>query len=84
MTIPRGGFVFWIELPKSIDATELFNELIERKISIAPGQMFSKQANYRNYFRLSFGLPHTKKVEKGLEVIGKILHEKLDLGSSKP
>ena len=40
-TRPVGGFVLWVELPKTVSALRLHELALARKISIAPGPMFS-------------------------------------------
>ena len=72
---PKGGFVLWLELDKNIDAYQLYSKALESGISIAPGQLFSKQGNYRNFIRLSFAAPLNKKTIWGIEWLGKLLME---------
>ncbi|XXF77742.1 hypothetical protein P2318_32540 [Myxococcaceae bacterium GXIMD 01537] len=40
-TLPKGGFVLWVELPKRIDSVELYRRALENGISISPGTPFS-------------------------------------------
>ncbi|MGB0521934.1 MAG: PLP-dependent aminotransferase family protein [Flammeovirgaceae bacterium] len=72
---PRGGFVLWLELVDGVDTFEIFKRAIQEYISIAPGQLFSRQANYSHFLRISFGMPFTKKVEQALKRLGTIVHE---------
>ncbi|MBX7127467.1 MAG: PLP-dependent aminotransferase family protein [Cyclobacteriaceae bacterium] len=72
ITRPQGGFALWIELNEKIDTYKLHKRALKHGIGIAPGQIFSSQARFRNCFRLSFGLPFTSKVEQGIRVLGEL------------
>lgn len=67
---PGGGFVLWIEFEKNVDCYKLYQEAIKNNISIAPGNIFSAQGQYKNYIRLNFGKPYDHKVENGIKTIG--------------
>jgi DNA-binding transcriptional MocR family regulator len=69
---PQGGYTLWIELDKHIDALKLYQAAIDNKISIAPGQLFSTDARFTHYIRISFGLPFDKVVEERLKVLGEL------------
>ena len=53
--------------------TQIF-ERLKHKIGIAPGQIFSTQGNqFQNYFRITFGLPWSDRVEEGLKTLGDLV-----------
>ena len=54
LTRPTGGFLLWIELPKSLGLEAHERALVE-KISIEPGPMFSATQSFQNFIRLSCG-----------------------------
>jgi DNA-binding transcriptional MocR family regulator len=70
---PQGGYALWIELDKSINAFELYQAAIAKKISIAPGQIFSTDARFTNFIRISFGMPYDDKVEKSFRILGELI-----------
>jgi DNA-binding transcriptional MocR family regulator len=72
VTRPAGGFILWVELPKGGDSIALFEKLLERGISIAPGPMFSASQRYRNCMRISLGYPWNDRMEKALREIGRL------------
>jgi DNA-binding transcriptional MocR family regulator len=76
VTRPAGGVVLWIEMPKSVDGTELFRTALASRIGIAPGIVFSAKADYRNYIRMSCGLPWSTTVERAIEKLGKLVAER--------
>jgi DNA-binding transcriptional MocR family regulator len=77
VTRPTGGFILWIELPKGCDSIALFERLLERGISIAPGPMFSATQRYRNCLRVSVGHPWTERTEKALAEVGRLARQQI-------
>ena len=75
VTRPSGAYILWVELPKGSDSIALFEKLIERGITIAPGPMFSASGRYRNYMRLSLGQPWTPRLERALREVGRLARE---------
>lgn len=70
---PAGGVVLWVELPRSVDGAELFRSALASRIGIAPGVVFSAKGGYRNYIRVSCGLPWTTTVERAIEKLGRLV-----------
>jgi len=73
VTRPAGGLVLWVELPRNVDGAELFKTALASRIGIAPGVVFSAKAEYRNYIRLSCGLPWSATIERALEKLGRLV-----------
>ncbi|TCS35907.1 PLP-dependent aminotransferase family protein [Reinekea marinisedimentorum] len=69
----KGGLVAWFEMPRSVDATELYYICREEDIHIAPGELFSVSGLYQNCFRLSFSNEWTPEREQAIAFIGRIL-----------
>ena len=74
---PQGGLSLWVELPKSIDAIDLYNMALNHKISISPGSMFTLQKQFSNCMRLSYGLEWNAKTESSLKLLGKLAKESI-------
>lgn len=70
LTYPQGGYVNWIELPSESNALHLYRKAAAKGIKIAPGQIFSAQADYKNYFRISHGAPYNEAIAHGLKTLG--------------
>lgn len=71
VTRPTGGFALWVELNKKLDTYKLHKRALKHKVGIAPGQIFSTHGHqFQNYFRISFGLPWSNRVEEGLSTLG--------------
>jgi DNA-binding transcriptional MocR family regulator len=69
---PQGGLSLWVELPKRLDAIELYNAALTKKITFSPGSMFTLQKQFGNCMRLSYGLDWNEKTENGLKILGKL------------
>ena len=69
---PQGGLTLWVELPKKIDTTALYNLAIKHKISIAPGRMFTLQDQFENCMRLCIGLSWSEELQRKLIQVGKL------------
>jgi DNA-binding transcriptional MocR family regulator len=67
VTRPSGGYILWVELPKSCDTVALFEVLVERGIMIGPGPMFSASQRYRNCMRVSVGYAWTTRHETAVK-----------------
>ena len=50
---PSGGHVLWIEMPEDIDSLDLYEKSLKKKISFAPGPIFSSRRRYRNFLRFN-------------------------------
>jgi DNA-binding transcriptional MocR family regulator len=75
VTRPAGAYILWIELPPGADSVRLFERLLERGVSIAPGPMFSATQRYRNFLRISVGQVWSERHEKALREIGRLAHQ---------
>jgi DNA-binding transcriptional MocR family regulator len=56
-----------------VNAFELYQAAMAQNISIAPGQIFSVDARFTNFIRISFGLTFDDVVEKSFRVLGKLV-----------
>lgn len=70
---PQGGYFFWIELPKSVEALKIHRTALDNGISIAPGPIFSAQRGYKNYIRLNYGHEWDVQVDDALSILGKLI-----------
>src|SRR5918992_1835864 len=75
VTRPAGAYIVWVEMPKGCDTVRLFEKLLERGITIAPGPMFSASQRYRNCMRLSIGQPWSERQERALREVGRLAQQ---------
>lgn len=72
VTRPSGGFVVWVEFPEYVDSILLHEEAMKKKISIAPGPIFSRKDEYRHFVRLNCGYPWSERFEQAFKTLGEI------------
>lgn len=72
ITRPTGGFVLWVELPKQVDGTELFEKSLAEGVSVTPGVLFSSTAKFKNCIRVSCGMPWSERIESAVATVGRI------------
>jgi len=73
VTRPEGGYFMWVQLPPAVRALEVFRQANEKKISIAPGPIFSPQRRFENCIRLNYGMPWTPRIEAAMATLGTII-----------
>ena len=69
VTCPEGGTLLWVELPKTIDTFEIYQQALKKNILIAPGQLFSMKNKYTHCFRINAGV-WNKRVEEAIRCLG--------------
>jgi DNA-binding transcriptional MocR family regulator len=67
---PAGGYVLWVELPKTVDSLKLQRLALAECISIAPGPTFSTLNKYHNFICINCGNPWSPVLEQGLITLG--------------
>jgi DNA-binding transcriptional MocR family regulator len=69
---PEGGFVLWVELPRSVDTLQLFVKARAAGISVAPGALFGPSGGFEHYLRLNCGHPWSPRLGRAIETLGRI------------
>ncbi len=72
---PAGGMFFWVTLPDGIDAGALLPRAVERGVAFVPGAAFFAERPQPNTMRLSFVTVDAERIERGIAIIGGLLHE---------
>ena len=72
---PEGGPCLWIGLPEGYSSQDLWQRLIEQKVAIAPGCLFTNTPQFDHYFRVTFGLPWDDWMEQGVHALGRTMAE---------
>jgi DNA-binding transcriptional MocR family regulator len=70
---PGGGYGLWIELNKSINAFELYEQALAHNVVISPGQIFSIDSRFTNFIRISFGIPYSEQIDQCLKTLGELI-----------
>ena len=72
---PDGGYFFWIECPKRVQALEVHRQALEFGITISPGPVFSPRREFGNFIRLNTGHPWTAASERAMERLAGIVKQ---------
>ncbi len=74
VTMPQGGFVLWVQMPRGVDANDVFQHALKANIAVTPGELFSATGKYKNYMRISAGYPWTEKIDSAIKTLGAIVN----------
>ncbi|WP_426767000.1 PLP-dependent aminotransferase family protein [Erwinia aphidicola] len=74
-TRPSGGFVFWVELPGNVDSVELFHRLLQEKICLTPGALYTLSERCNHALRLSCCYPFDERYTWALKRTGALACE---------
>ena len=75
---PKGGMFFWIRLPEGLNAIELLSLAVDAGIAFVPGAAFYAANPDPRALRLSFVTLTPDQIEKGVAILGKVLHDALN------
>lgn len=65
-TKPEGGMFLWVAGPESLDALELLQRAIERKVAFVPGRDFFPAGGGRNFLRLNYSNATPERLREGV------------------
>jgi 2-aminoadipate transaminase len=74
---PVGGMFFWVELPKTIDATVLLPQAVAAGVAYVPGAPFFVGAGHAHTLRLSFVTVSAEKIEAGVRALAGVIRQAL-------
>lgn len=76
---PAGGMFFWVELPRSLDATALLDRAVEAGVAYVPGAPFfaAPDPRHANTLRLSFVTVPPAQIEEGIATLGRVFAQAL-------
>jgi DNA-binding transcriptional MocR family regulator len=71
---PQGGYILWVELPHAIDGRQIQKHALTKRISVAPGSIFSEDGeHYRNYIRLNCAIPWSEAARRALLQLARLV-----------
>jgi 2-aminoadipate transaminase len=74
-TKPEGGLFTWIELPEGIDAIQMLQKAIQKKVAFVPGSHFFVNGGHKNTMRLNFSNSTVEQIHTGMTVLEELIHE---------
>lgn len=72
---PEGGMFIWVELPEHINATELFQAAVARKVAYVPGTHFYADGGRDNTLRLNYTMAEPEQIAEGIKALGALFCE---------
>ncbi|WP_170162266.1 PLP-dependent aminotransferase family protein [Caldimonas tepidiphila] len=75
LSVPQGGLMLWIELPRGIDSRAVFERARREHIGVAPGAAFSCSRRFDHFIRLQYGDPWSPRLEAAIRRLGAIVAE---------
>jgi 2-aminoadipate transaminase len=77
---PQGGMFLWGVLPENIDAADVLEAAVERKVAFVPGGAFYPNGGGANTMRLNFSYSSPDTIREGITRLGVTLKEALKSG----
>lgn len=72
-TRPSGGYFVWLHLPRPLQAAEIVSRARNEGLLIPAGDPFFAERPTGQYIRLAFSFVSPKKIELGVETLGRLL-----------
>jgi DNA-binding transcriptional MocR family regulator len=66
---PRGGASLWLESEHRVDTARVFNRLLEQRIVVAPGELFSVRGLHQQSLRISGTVDWGQNIESMLVIV---------------
>ncbi|MCM5682317.1 PLP-dependent aminotransferase family protein [Schlegelella sp. S2-27] len=73
LSLPQGGLMLWIELPRHVDSREVFALARLEHIGVAPGAAFSVTRRFDHFIRIQYGEPWSARIEESIRKLGQIV-----------
>ncbi len=75
-TSPEGGLFLFCTMPEKYDSAEVLKAALEKGVAFVPGKatMIDDKAKYST-FRLNYSNASEENIEKGIKILGEVLHE---------
>lgn len=74
-TRPHGGLFMWVQLPENINARDVLEKCLERKVAFVPGGPFFPNGGKENNFRINYSNMQEDKIVEGIKCIAQVLKE---------
>jgi 2-aminoadipate transaminase len=81
-THPKGGMFLWGILPEEMDAAEVLEVAVKKKVAFVPGSAFHPDGSGKNTMRLNFSFSKPDVIREGITRMGLTLKEMLSKNGS--
>ena len=76
---PDGGIFIWVDMPKKVDTSRLYELALREGVAINPGNEWSINANGKHKMRLCFGNPSIREIDEGIKLLAEICRKEFGL-----
>jgi len=76
-TKPEGGLFLWVELPKNMSSSKLFEKAIEQKVAYVYGKPFYPHGQTDYAFRLNFSNATHETISEGIRRLAKVIEDNM-------
>lgn len=76
-TKPEGGLFIWVELPAGLNAIDILQKAIEKKVAFVPGTHFCVDGGHENTLRLNFSNSSVEQIRTGMASLREIINNAL-------
>jgi 2-aminoadipate transaminase len=76
-TKPEGGLFLWLELPRQVSASKMFQKALDLKVAYVPGKPFYPNGGGENTLRLNFSNSTPDMIVEGINRLAKLFRENL-------
>jgi 2-aminoadipate transaminase len=76
-TQPAGGLFLWGTMPENIDAAQVLEDAVERKVAFVPGAPFHPKGGGQNTMRLNFSNASPEMIQEGIHRLGDVLYDRI-------
>ena len=76
-TVPDGGLFIWLDLPDGVDAMPIFKQATDAGVAFVPGTHFFPDGGHENTMRLNFSMPSFAQIDKGMDILQKVIEENI-------
>ncbi len=77
-TKPSGGFCCWLTLPRVRALHDIHRAALERRLALAPGEVFLVHPTRDIHLRLTFSSQNEEGIRAGVELLGELITERLE------
>ncbi len=77
-TRPRGGYCCWVTLPEGGAFEDLPRATLQQGVAYTPGEVFLARPDDRTHLRLCFGGLKPGTIREALDIIGKLICERMN------
>jgi 2-aminoadipate transaminase len=76
-TQPAGGLFLWGTMPEYLDAVQVLEDAIEKKVAFVPGGSFHPNGGGQNTMRLNFSNASPEMIQEGIRRLGDVLYARI-------